>query len=110
MERMRCPNCHRLALIRLPDDWQERVDHGEAIQVVGCGSPWHYANVELPPAVRDRLAALERVALNALDYLHHDGSGIKDPDPRWRGDYSAGQMLDARDSLRAALAAIGDGR
>ena len=62
------------------------------------------------PALLDERDALLAVAEAAREYIAHDGSGIKDPDPRWRGDYSARQMLDARAALRAALDALEEGK
>jgi hypothetical protein len=44
------------------------------------------------------------LAAAARDYLLHDGSGLDRTD-EWAGDYDARKMLDARERLRAALAA-----
>ena len=57
------------------------------------------------PALAAAPAAPERGLREAArDYLAHDGSGIKRTD-EWAGDFDAGKLMDARDRLRAALAA-----
>lgn len=64
------------------------------------------------PTIREmawerRLRAAEAVCEAAREYLAHDGSGIKESDPAWRGDFDAFRLADARVLLRARLAAIG---
>ncbi len=54
----------------------------------------------------DRLDALEAVADAARAYLACDGSGVKDPDPRWRAPFDAFERADALAALRAALARL----
>lgn len=43
-----CP-CGSAQVARLMPDWQAQVDGGQAsIPIVGCGAPWHYANLDKP--------------------------------------------------------------
>jgi hypothetical protein len=58
-----CPICGEDTVIRLPDDWQEQVVAGAAILIVGCGNPWHYANLD---ATRDATIARLRAALEEI--------------------------------------------
>ena len=41
-----CPICHGGHIVRMPDDWHEQVERGAAIPIIGCGNPWHYANMD----------------------------------------------------------------
>lgn len=41
-----CPYCGAAAVVRLSDDWREQARAGVAIPIVGCGNPWHYANLQ----------------------------------------------------------------
>jgi hypothetical protein len=38
----KCPVCWSDATFRLPSDWQDRVERGQSVPIVGCGNPWHY--------------------------------------------------------------------
>lgn len=40
----RCPVCDNMAVVRLPDDWQEQ---DRSIPIIACGNPWHYATRSL---------------------------------------------------------------
>lgn len=40
----RCPICDNMAVVRIPNDWQEQE---RAIPIIACGSPWHYATRSL---------------------------------------------------------------
>jgi hypothetical protein len=37
-----CPVCQANGIVQMPDNWQEQVEAGAAIDIVGCGNPWHY--------------------------------------------------------------------
>ena len=58
----RCQVCDSMAVVRLPDDWQEQE---RAIPVIACGNPWHYATRSLG----DAPLAAER-ASGGLDGVH----------------------------------------
>ena len=68
--------CGHGTVVRLPDDWQQRVESGwYAIPIVACGNPWHYANLDRPAieaaaAERERILDVEierlRAALEAV--------------------------------------------
>ena len=97
MERMRCPECHRLSIIRLPDDWQDRVDHGEAIQMVGCGNPWHYANVEQQNDRKEWDAATHTERARILAAVKELPNPIATPKGRfvWSSLVSRADVIDA---------------
>ncbi len=40
-----CPVCHGDRIVRMPDDWGKQVEQGATIPIIGCGNPWHYANM-----------------------------------------------------------------
>jgi hypothetical protein len=42
----RCEICDSQSIVRLPDDWQDRVDAGASLPIIGCGNPWHYDGLE----------------------------------------------------------------
>lgn len=50
MDTERCPVCGSTELVRLPSNWQELVEAGAVIAIVGCGNPWHYADLFPPQA------------------------------------------------------------
>jgi hypothetical protein len=54
-----CSICGEDTVIRLPDDWQEQVEAGAAIPIIGCGNPWHYANLDGPEQAATLRAALD---------------------------------------------------
>ena len=41
-----CPACPATERKTMVADWQQLVDEGAAIDIVGCGNPWHYTNME----------------------------------------------------------------
>lgn len=56
-----CPHCGEPDVVRLADDWQERVKAGTHIPVIGCGAPWHYVTTSLGDAPKARDLADVRV-------------------------------------------------
>lgn len=40
-----CPSCADNTRVSLPADWDKLVEQGEMIPIIGCGGPFHYANV-----------------------------------------------------------------
>ena len=77
--------CGHGTVVRLPDDWQQRVESGwYAIPIVACGNPWHYANLDRP-AIDAEAAAAERArirsGLSAL--IVHGGYTLLDDVPRY---------------------------
>ena len=46
----RCPTgCGHWKRATLPMKWEQDVEHGFAIPIVGCGNPWHYTNLAAAP-------------------------------------------------------------
>ena len=43
-----CPVCEAVEQVTLVNDWQARVEAGAAIDIVGCGNPWHYNGLGIP--------------------------------------------------------------
>jgi hypothetical protein len=43
-----CSLCGSGEVVRLPHDWQALVEQGARIRIVGCGNPWHYADLDAP--------------------------------------------------------------
>jgi len=80
-----CPHCGEPDVVRLADDWQERLGvtsdpatgvlrAKEAIPIIGCGNPWHYATrtlADAPMAKEDQkelLARLLRLGVDTSDW------------------------------------------
>ena len=48
----RCPTgCGHWKRATLPMKWEQDVEHGFAIPIVGCGNPWHYTNLAAAPVL-----------------------------------------------------------
>lgn len=45
-----CPVCGSTTCVRLADGWQDEVDAGASLPIVGCGNPWHYTTLSLGDA------------------------------------------------------------
>jgi len=57
--------CGHGTVVRLPDDWQQRVESGwYAIPIVACGNPWHYANLDRPAIEAEARAAPDPAPLD----------------------------------------------
>ena len=68
----KCPECGSAEVVRLPANWAERVNKElAAIDIVGCGSPWHYAlrGMDAPEVSAPALATI----FTSVRKLHQRG-------------------------------------
>lgn len=97
----RCPTgCGHWKRATLPMKWEQDVEHGFAIPIVGCGNPWHYTNLAAAP-MTDETTRLRDALLDA----RYELSGVLYPYTSTMPDDVHLKYAKALDALIKAAAA-----